>query len=124
MRAGLLDQRLKLYQTINSKTPSGALTKSLSLPLAVWGKAEQEGASRDNDNDRDLTLNRYLFTSRYRTNIKAGDWLSWRSKLLHIDSIDDSDPKRAVIIISAQINPNPNANAPPFSLEQFVIDTA
>lgn len=105
MRAGNLNQRIKIYQSITSKSQSGAPITTLQKLCETWSSVEQLNSDQEQNDDRSQTLSTYQFTFRYRSTVKTGDWLMWRNKLMKITSLDDSDPKRHKLLVETEINP-------------------
>lgn len=100
-RAGQRNQRITLYATKSDQSPSGAPIRTVEKVGRVWAKVTYKGGSEQTAGDTKQPVSRYEIEIRWRE-IKAGWWVDWKQNYLRITNIDDSDPRRQTLVLTAE----------------------
>ncbi len=106
MRAGKINQLAEFFKRSDKQSDSGAPVAVFTSIGHIWCSITQASAGLTESGDREQSVNSYDIECRFRKDLSAKDELNWRGKRLKITSIDDSDPKNAKLLITAESDPN------------------
>lgn len=121
LAAGKLKDKIVIYSPLNSQSASGALVEKIQFARKLWAAASKTSHSSAAEQDQRTTKDSYQFCIRYSTKytLAAGDWLQYRGRFMRITAVDDSDPKRQQIVLSAEYD---HKSAPKISVESLPAD--
>lgn len=107
IKIGRYNQQITINRpTVIATSDRGTATKSNVLVATVWASIKQTAAN-ENELQRQPVANRtYEIRIRYLTGLLETDEISWGSKTLQIESIDDNFEQRSeetVLICREQI---------------------
>lgn len=104
LSAGKLNNRISIYAKIKTKTTSGAMVEKLQFTRKCWASIVKSANSASTQNDQLLTIGGYELKVRYalKKSLSNNDWIEINDRWLKITDIDDTDPKRSKLTITAE----------------------
>ncbi|MCV6612441.1 MAG: head-tail adaptor protein [Amphritea sp.] len=119
---GNRNQKIVLFKPAGGQSPSGAPIKHRFIQVAApWASVQQKSVAEDTAGDQDQYSARYEIGLAWRENLRPGWLIMWRKQLLKVIAVDDSDPRRQNMLISAETS---NAAAELEYSDNTIVDQA
>lgn len=94
---GTLTDRVQLQRKITSSEPEGGEVAMYSTLATVWARVRQLSARASQAEDARGQSISHSVVMRFRTDLKPGDRLAYRSRTLEIASLADINGRRAYL---------------------------
>lgn len=95
---GTLRDRVQLLRKDTNAAPDGGHL-TVFVPLAtVWARVHASSARLNESADARATRATHSVVMRHRSDLSAGDRMTWRARALEVLSVEDLNGKRAFIV--------------------------